>query len=165
MCCCGLWAFHFLGQLAHTACGELVKIHTAFLYCFGHKVLIFHKKNQRMSLCSILAFSGGYLARLIWACTALYHSSTLLVSCLKLVKRSKQALTFTCLRLVELFKMIPDCIQAKVFFGKAPGHILVHARVLTPSYYLLALLAFWECCKLTFEYVLTFKSPVQESMV
>ena len=40
-----------------------------------------------------LGISGGYLARLIWACIVLYHSSTLLVPCQKLVKRSKQALT------------------------------------------------------------------------
>ena len=36
---------------------------------------------------------GGYLARLTWACTTLYHSSTLLLPCLKLVSRSKWTLT------------------------------------------------------------------------
>ena len=39
----------------------------------------------------ILAVSGGYLARL--TCTALYYSSTLLLPCLKLVRRSKWACT------------------------------------------------------------------------
>ena len=51
------------------------------------------RKNLKMSLWSTLAVSGGCLARLIWACTMLYHLSTLLVPCLKLVKRSKWALT------------------------------------------------------------------------
>ena len=46
-----------------------------------------------MSLCKILAVSGGYLARLPCACTALYHSSILLLPCLKLVRRSKWAHT------------------------------------------------------------------------
>ena len=55
------------------------------------------KKNQNMSQCKILTVSGGYLARLTSTCTALYHSSTLLLPCLKLVSRSKWALTsFDC---------------------------------------------------------------------
>ena len=45
------------------------------------------RKNQNISLCSIFAVSGGYFARLICAWTALYHSSTLISPCLKLVKR------------------------------------------------------------------------------
>ena len=49
--------------------------------------------NQKISLCSILADSGGYLARLICAWSTLYHSSMLLVPCLKLVNKSKWALT------------------------------------------------------------------------
>ena len=36
-----------------------------------------HRKNQNMSLCSILAVSRGYLARFTCACMALYHSSML----------------------------------------------------------------------------------------
>ena len=55
------------------------------------------KKNQSISWCRILAVSGGYLARLMCSCTTLYHSSTLLLPCLKLVRRSKWALTsFDC---------------------------------------------------------------------
>ena len=34
------------------------------------------RKNQNISLCTILAVSCGYFAKLIWACTSLYHSST-----------------------------------------------------------------------------------------
>ena len=51
------------------------------------------RKNQNMSLCNILALSAGYFARLIYAWTALYLSSTLISPCLKLVKRSNLALT------------------------------------------------------------------------
>ena len=55
------------------------------------------KKNQKMSVCKILAVSGGYLARLTWACTTLYHSSTLLLPCWKLVRRSNLVCTsFDC---------------------------------------------------------------------
>ena len=49
------------------------------------------RKKQKMSQCRILAVSVGYSARLTCACTALYHSSTLLLPCLKLVRRSNQA--------------------------------------------------------------------------
>ena len=50
-----------------------------------------------MSQFRILAASGGYLARLTCVCTALYHSSTLVLPCLKLVSRSKWVLTsFDC---------------------------------------------------------------------
>ena len=50
-------------------------------------------KNQNISQCKILAVSRGYLARLTWSCTALYHMSTLQLPCQKLVKRSRWALT------------------------------------------------------------------------
>ena len=46
-----------------------------------------------MSLCRILAVSGGYLHRLICFWTALNHSSTDLSPCLKLVSKSNRALT------------------------------------------------------------------------
>ena len=46
-----------------------------------------------MSLWMIFAVSGGYLARLTCTCTVLYHSSTLLLPCLKLVRRSNLACT------------------------------------------------------------------------
>ena len=46
-----------------------------------------------MSLCMISAVWGGYFARLIWACTQLYHSSTLLDPWLKLVSKSNLAHT------------------------------------------------------------------------
>ena len=46
-----------------------------------------------MSLCRILAVSGGYFARLTWACTALYHSSTLLLPCLKCINMSNLTCT------------------------------------------------------------------------
>ena len=50
-----------------------------------------------MSLCKIFAVSGGYYARLIWACKALYYSPTEWPPCLKLVNRSNLALTsFVC---------------------------------------------------------------------
>ena len=57
-----------------------------------------HVLYKRISSRSkILAVSGGYLARLIWACSELYHSCKLLVPCLKLVNRSKWTLTsFDC---------------------------------------------------------------------
>ena len=51
------------------------------------------RKNQNISLCSILAVSGGYFAKFTCACTALYHSSMLRFPWQKLVSRSNLALT------------------------------------------------------------------------
>ena len=51
------------------------------------------KKDQKMSWCKMFAVSCGYLARHTWACTALYHSSTDLLSRWKLVSTSNLALT------------------------------------------------------------------------
>ena len=89
--CCGLGAFHLLGKLTYFASQELVKVHTSFFDCLGDKLLIFEKK--KISLCSILAVSRGYLTRLICAWTVLYHLSMLLVPCLKLGNKSKWVLT------------------------------------------------------------------------
>ena len=51
------------------------------------------RKNQNMSLCNILAVSGGYFAKFTCTCIALYHSSTLQLPWQKLVSRSNLALT------------------------------------------------------------------------
>ena len=103
-------------------------------------------KNQTISLCNILAVSGGYFARLTWACTALYHSLTLLLPCQKLVRRSIGALTsFDWL-------LWNSSGRSQFLLRKAPWHILVHPKVPTPSYYFLAFLLLWECCKLTFQH-------------
>ena len=53
----------------------------------------FFRKNEKMSLWCILAVSWGYLAKTAWVCTALYHSSTDLFPCKKLVNKSNLALT------------------------------------------------------------------------
>ena len=55
------------------------------------------RKNQKMSLCSILAVSKGYLAKFTCTCMALYHSSMLQFPWWKLVSRSNLAQTsFDC---------------------------------------------------------------------
>ena len=56
-----------------------------------------HRKNQNMSLCSILTVSRGYLAKFTCACMALYHSSMLWFPWQKLISRLNLALTsFDC---------------------------------------------------------------------
>ena len=52
-----------------------------------------HRKNQNMLQCKIFTVSGRYFAKLTCACTALYHSSTLLFPWWKLVNRSNQVWT------------------------------------------------------------------------
>ena len=62
--CCSFWAFIFFGQLAHSTWSEFVQVNTANTDGPGHKIFIFQKK-PKMSLCSILAVSRGYLAKLL----------------------------------------------------------------------------------------------------
>ena len=68
-----------------------------------------HSKNQKMLLCMFLAVSGGYFARLTCACTTLYQSSTLLLPCLKLVRRSKWASPHW-IEACRIPQISPDCV-------------------------------------------------------
>ena len=114
-----------------------------------NKFHIFQKKPKDIStkyLGCLWGVSGKIDLSLYSIIPLIYTSYTLPKACQEI----KVGPCFICLGFAELFKMIPDCIQAKVFFWQAPGHTVVHTEVPTPSYYLLALLAFWECCKLTF---------------
>ena len=52
-----------------------------------------HRKNQSMLQCNIFAVSGRYFSKFTCACTALYHSLTLLFPWWKLVNISNQACT------------------------------------------------------------------------
>ena len=88
---CGLWAFHLLGKLAHSACGKLSRSTLSSFIVLETKSSSF-RKNQKISLWSVLDVSGRYFARFIWTCTVLYHSSTLLVPCLKLSKDQSETL-------------------------------------------------------------------------
>ena len=144
--------------------GKPVMIYTAFIYHFRHKILIFYKKPKDVSMKYLGSFrwvSGKIDLNLYSVIPLIYTSCTFSEVCQEI----KVGPYFICLGLAKLFKLIPNCIQAKVFFRQALGHILVHAKVPTPSYYLLALLAFWECCKLALKYFLTFKPPFPESKV
>ena len=120
-------------------------------------------KNQKMSQCNILAVSGGYLDRLTSPCTALYHSSMLLLIWQKLINKSKWALTsFDCG--LQNSSNLPHIVSKyNSCFGQVPGHVLVHPKVPTPGYNFLALLLLWEGCKLTFKNVLTFSISISES--
>ena len=69
-----------LGNLSKSKLPSLIVLDTNSSSC---------RKKQKMSLCKILAVSWGYLARLTCACTVLYHLSSLLLPCVKLVRRSK----------------------------------------------------------------------------
>ena len=96
MMCFGLWTLHLLCKLPEFACRKLSWIYTAIIYGFGLKLFIL-QEEPNISWCKILAVSDGYLAIDIWACTALYHSSTDLFPCLKLVSKTNLALTsFAC---------------------------------------------------------------------
>ena len=162
--CCGLGAFHLLGKLAHLACKEPVKVHTSFIYCLGDKLLIFEKK-QKISLCNILPVSGGYLARLICVWTALYHSSMLLVLCLKLVNKSKWALTSFTWGLQNSSKHSQIVSKLRSSLGRLQDTYWSIPKSPLQATNFLAFLMFWECCKLSFLYVFTFTPPLQKPMV
>ena len=87
-----LWTLHLLCKLPDLAYWEHVQVYVAIIYCLGDKLFIF-QEEPKMSLWSIFAVSGGYLAKATWVWTALYHSTTELFPCQNLVRRSNLALT------------------------------------------------------------------------
>ena len=105
LCCLGghlplasdvwLWALQFPNFFASFLTLLVGKLFRSMLLSFivfetGSSSL---SKNQKISLCRILAVSCGYLANATWVYTALYHQSTDLSPCLKLVSNSNLALT------------------------------------------------------------------------
>ena len=69
-------------------------------------------KNPQMSLWSILAVSGEFLAKETWVWTALYHSSTDLFPCWKPCEKMKPSPHFIWLRLAETLQTSPKLYQA-----------------------------------------------------
>ena len=88
----GFGTFHLFASYHTLLAGNLSKSTLPFADCSGYKFFILEEKPEYVSVQDFGCF-WGYLARLTCACTALYHSSTLLLPCLKLVRRSKWAHT------------------------------------------------------------------------
>ena len=82
----------FLESWCTLLAGNLFKSVTVN-YGFETNSSSLRKKKQKISLCKILTDSCGYLAKATCVCTELYHSSILLLPCLKLVSKSNLALT------------------------------------------------------------------------
>ena len=108
-----LWTLTFLSKLTDLTWWELVQIYIAVIYGFRHKIFIL-KKEAKIPLWRILAVSGGYLARATWVWTELYHSSTDLFPCLKLVRRSNWALTSFDWGLQNSLNFLQICIKGKL---------------------------------------------------
>ena len=83
----------------------------------------------------------GYWARWTCACTTLYHSSTLLLPCLKLVRRPNRHTLhfFVVYRTSHIF---PRLYLDWAHLQSSPRHILVHAKIPTPGNHFLELLLF-----------------------
>ena len=162
-----MWPLSFPSSLAswHTLlAGNLSRSTRPSFIVLETKSLCFRKKTE-----DILVKYLGCLWRvfdkidfsLYHVIPLIYNSCTLPEACQKI----KVGPYFIHLGFAKLFNMFPDCIKAKVFFRQAPEHILVHAKVSTPNYYLLALLVFWGCCKLAHWYIFAFEPPFQEPML
>ena len=113
-------------------------------------------KNQNISRCKILAVSGGYLARLTWACTTLYCLSTLQFHCLKLVNRSNWALTSLDYGLQNSSNLSHIVSNLGSYLSKFHDTYWSIPESPTPYYYFLALLFLWEGSKLTLKYIFAF---------
>ena len=85
-----LGTFHYLDKLPHFTSQKFLKMHITIIDGLGYKFLIMQEKPKNFTMEDLCCFWGGYLARLTWACTALYYSSILLLPCQKLASRSKE---------------------------------------------------------------------------
>ena len=91
-----LRTLHVLCKLPDLACGKLVQVYAAIIYCLGDKLLIFQEELKNVPV-KYLGSLRGYLAKATWGLTALNNTSTDLFTFLKLVRRSNLALTlFDC---------------------------------------------------------------------
>ena len=89
---CGFRAFHLFVSCLALLAGNLYRSMLLSFIVFETNSSSL-RKNQKISLCRILAVSCVYLANATWVCTALYHSSTDLSPCKKLVSQPSLALT------------------------------------------------------------------------
>ena len=118
------------------------------------------KKNQSISPCRILAVSYGSLSNATCVCTALYHSSTLLSPCLKLVSKSNLALTSLDWGFKKSSNFFQYNIYGKLFIGKIPRHTLINPKIPTPGIHFLAFPSLCKHYKLTIQYIFIFQSPL-----
>ena len=87
-----LWTLHLLCKLPDLACGNLVQVYVAIIYCLEDKLFTFKEELKDVPM-RYLGSIWGYLAKATWVWTAWYHSSTDLFPLWKLVRRSNLALT------------------------------------------------------------------------
>ena len=107
------------------------------------------RKNINISLCRILAVSYGYVTNTTHACTALYHSSTLLSPFLKLVSKSNLVLISLDWGLQNSSNFPHITCRVSSSFGKIPRHILVMPKMPIPGNHFLAFSSLCKHCKLT----------------
>ena len=162
--CSGFGTFHSFGKLSHSACWDLVQIYILITNGSGYKFFITQEK-QKISLCKILAVSRGYLAKLTWAYTALYLSSTLLLPCLKLVRSKWACTSFDCgLQNSSNFPQIVSKVNSSA--GKHhETYWSMPKSLLQASNHFLAFLTLRQCCKLKFQNILTLQAPLYKPMV
>ena len=87
-----LWALHFLCKLPDLACRKLVQVCVAVINYLGRWIPPLSRKPEDVPVKDLGCF-WGYLAKATSVCTALYHSSTDLFPCQKLVSKSNLSLT------------------------------------------------------------------------
>ena len=91
-----LWRFHYLANCLTLLVGNFSRSILESFMVLETNYSSFRKKSEYISMQDACSFWWD-LAREPWAWTALYHSSTDLFPCLKLVSRSNLALTsFVC---------------------------------------------------------------------
>ena len=87
-----LRTLRLLCKLPDLGCGKLVQVYVAVINYLGDKFFIFKEEPKDVPVKDLGCF-WGYLAKATWICTALYHSSTDLFPCWKLLSKSNLALT------------------------------------------------------------------------
>ena len=114
-----------------------------------------HRKNQSMLQCNIFAVSGRYFSKFTCACTALYHSLTLLFPWWKLVNISNQACT-SWIAVYRSLQTSPILCLGSCLLWIAPGYIFIHSKVARPHNDLFTLLMFGEGSEFTFQNIFAF---------
>ena len=121
----------FFCKLPGSAHRKLVKIYATVIDGFRHKFIILQEKPKDVTMqdgCSFMWVFSKTPLSLYCIVLLIYRFVTLAEAC----KQVKSCSNLLHLRLAKIFILSPNCIQAKLFSGQAPGNILIHPKITTP---------------------------------
>ena len=109
-----LWTLYPFWKLPDLACGKLIQVYVAIIYCLGDKLFIFQEKNKKCP-CDVSWHSQGVHSQGNLGLDSIIPLIHWLVSLPEACEKIKPSPHFIWLWLAELFKRLPKLYQVFVF--------------------------------------------------